>query len=530
MKVLITHKGLIFHEGELLKLTTPGALRKLKQELTVTYQPSIKGRIIPAQKRYLYQSINSNGQPLLVVSRNSDAEKIIYNYLLEIKTNGSARADKFITSIEYVNKVKPGEPFQCNISDDPGIILKPQQVRLVDHVFAHVYTDTRRKKGTAGCVLFVDTGKGKSYISAYSAARLGGKTAIIIPDTLQLEEWQKIFGTYYPNLRVGEYHSKLKKDGDVMLIVSNSAVTNEFKFKGGPIVPWQEYVQRFRTVIYDEIHNYPTPTLQKMFWRFGCANMMGLTATPGERADGFDIVYQKHVGPLLTLEDVADVEGSDEESEEEWKGRVRVIHYYGHPDYTKKISVSSDGMTHAGLMAQQFSRDPYRNKMIIELTRELYDQGRNVFIFAENKKYVTQMREMLTSAQALADINIEAPQFDDADVGVLKGGVSGDDKASASSSARVILITYSFGSEQLSIPKMDTIIFATSRRAKMRQITGRILRLGGDASVERYIIDIIDKETTIAKQFTDRNKVYKARGFTVMRPERKNYTDFPISA
>jgi hypothetical protein len=51
MKVLITHKGIIFDERALIALTTPGAVRALKQKLTVKYQPQVRNKIIPAKFR-----------------------------------------------------------------------------------------------------------------------------------------------------------------------------------------------------------------------------------------------------------------------------------------------------------------------------------------------------------------------------------------------------------------------------------------------------------------------------------------------
>lgn len=531
MKVLITHKGIIFDEVALAKLTTPGAVRALKQKLTIKYQPQVRNKIIPAKFRYLYKNINVNGRMLLVVSRHSDAEKIIFNYLLALKNIGGSRADKFITGLEYINKVVPGEAFPAGVNLTPGINPMPHQKRIIDYLFTNIYNDTQRARGTAGCVIVAGTGEGKSYISAYIAARLGGKTAIIIPNTLQLEEWQHIFGTYYPNLQIGEYHSKTKRDGDVVLIVKDSAVSETFKFSRTDSIPWQDYVQRFRTVIYDEIHNYPTIAYQEMFWRFGCANIIGLTATPDERADAFDSVYVSHVGPLIYPQDIKDADAEEVDSsviEEPWRGRVRVIHYYGHPDHTKKISVSSDGTTHAGLMAKQFSEDPHRNRLIFSIIRELYEDGRNIFIFAENKEYVTRLREELTSSNNMGDITVETPQINIGaeEVSTLKGGVSGDDKAQASTQARIIMITYAFGSEQLSIPRMDAIIFATSRKSKMNQIIGRITRRGGDKSIERIVVDIVDKETSIASQFSSRRAVYREKNFIIGTPEVRRYTEF----
>ena len=57
----------------------------------------------------------------------------------------------------------------------------------------------------------------------------------------------------------------------------------------------------------------------------------------------------------------------------------------------------------------------------------------------------------------------------------------------AKDNSRIILITYGYGSEALSIPKMDAIILASPRKAKIRQTLGRILRMGGNYESERMV-------------------------------------------
>lgn len=528
MKVLITQNGIIFDETELFSVIGAGGMRHLRSKLTITHQVRIGNRVTPAKIQCLYKSEQVGNRLLFIAARHSNPVGKIHKYLLKLK-GGANRADSFIENLVYDNKIPAG--LALSDRSDSGIDLFDHQKQIVSYLFKNIYTKTMREQGIAGCVLVVGTGQGKSYIGTWVAARLCGKTAFILPNTAQIGEWKQIFQTHYPHLRIGEYHSKTKTDGDFVLMVKNSAVADEFKFNDGTVLSWKAYTSQFRTVIYDEIHKYPTHAFSEMFWRFGCKYTLGLTATPDERSDPFSAIYKKHVGPLITMDDITDDEPTpeptleqttDEHSNIDWKARVRVIRYHGPSEYTKKLTGANDWM-HAGKMAQQFCSDPYRNRLILKLIQECYADGRNVFVFAENRKSLTQLRDWLIKAPN-APHNIECPEED---VHTMMGGITQDEKADASKKGKIILITYGFGSDQISIVKMDTIILATSRKAQMKQVIGRIFRLGGDYSKERLIIDIVDEETDIKKQHSVRRKVYAASEYNIKigKDESIKYTD-----
>lgn len=524
--MIITQKGLIFDEKALTNVIGAGGMRNIRSLLTLTHQVKIGMKVTPAKKQYLYKNSTMGPRKLFIVARHCDPVKKIYNYLLKMK-EGTDRADAFIENIEYINNVPPGVAISKLLT--PGIDLFDHQKSIVRYLFKHIYTPEKRKLGTAGCVLVIGTGQGKSYISTYMAAKLLGKTAFVLPNTAQIGEWRSIFATHYPNICIGEYHSKTKTDGDFVIMVKNSAVANEFKFDDGTIYNWRDYIPQFRTVIYDEVHKYPTEAFSEMFWRFGCVNTLGLTATPDIRNDPFDAVYKAHVGPLITMDVIeSDDNGAsndaatDEHSNIKWKSRVRVIRYHGPSEYTQKLT-GANGWMHAGKMAQQFCSDPYRNNLVLKLIQEMYEQGRNVFVFAENRKSLTQLRNWLVSKSE--HMEFECPEED---VHTMMGGITQEEKADASAKGKIILITYGFGSDQISIVKMDTIILATSRKAQMKQIIGRIFRLGSDYSKERLIIDIVDEETDIKKQHTARRKVYRESEYNIkiQKAETANYTDY----
>jgi superfamily II DNA or RNA helicase len=103
----------------------------------------------------------------------------------------------------------------------------------------------------------------------------------------------------------------------------------------------------------------------------------------------------------------------------------------------------------------------------------------------------------------------------------LMGGMkdAAEAKRNASQNARIILITFGYGMQSLSISKMDAIVFATPRRNKMRQTLGRILRRSGDPKIRRIIIDFVDESTALRSQLSTRKGVYKEKGFSIEEEE-----------
>ncbi len=75
--------------------------------------------------------------------------------------------------------------------------------------------------------------------------------------------------------------------------------------------------------------------------------------------------------------------------------------------------------------------------------------------------------------------------------------------------------------EGVSLPRFDAMIFATPRRAKIYQTLKRIFRMGGNLTVERKVIDIVDIRTKLKNQLKDRKEQYQRDIFGMTIKERK---------
>ena len=396
--------------------------------------------------------------------------------------------------VEYkiINKIPTGIPIDP-IKLLPGPTLDSNQQLISDYFNSTVYSKENDLKARGGAILVMNTGLGKTYFGVSKIKDFACKTLIIVPTTNIVSEWRKVINICYPELTVGEYHSKKKCDGDVVIMVINSATLNSFKFKDKTIKS-DIYFAQFGFVIYDEIHNYVSTSRQRALWNTNFRKRLGLTATPDENSWGFDIINEKHVGPFIRA---CDIDNFDP-NQTKWIGDIIPVFYYGSPEYTLKIINPANGWTSHPHMVNQFCQDPVRNILIRNTVLKLHKAGRNIFVFFKTREYANILADLLNDAGIRHDKELKAA--------ILMGGSSETDEKNAHT-AHVVLTTYGFGWQGVSIPKMDTLVFATPRVAKMNQIIGRILRKSGDPNIPRLIVDIIDANTEMGmNEFRDRKK------------------------
>lgn len=118
---------------------------------------------------------------------------------------------------------------------------------------------------------------------------------------------------------------------------------------------------------------------------------------------------------------------------------------------------------------------------------------------------------------------------DDTVPSYLMGGCTAEDIYRARDS-RLIIATYQYAYRGVSLPKFDAMIFATPRKAKIYQTLKRIFRMGGDLSIERKIVDIVDNKTKLKSQLSKRKKQYDRPLFDATITEAKiKYDDIVVA-
>lgn len=489
-------------------LTKHISLAKVKSKLTIKRSMRMGNRYKNIE-RYLYKIVSTKTNNIIMIAKNS-INDIMDLLKIEIK---------FINNMDTPHAIPDDHLID-------GIILDENQVVVSKYLNNNLFnisnnlllsSDNNKLSENKGrLVLVMNTGLGKTYVAAHKIKKVKLKTLIIVPSKNILEEWMKAL-SYYTNLRVGCYFSNKKLDGDVVIMTVQSAMSDIFKFSNKSKnsysssdknkyitedIKYYDYFKLFGFVIYDEIHSYVSGKRETVFWRINTKYCLGLTATPDENSMKLDIIFEKHCGNILYA---TKINGFNPQSIK-WSGFVYPIRYHGLPEHTKKLTNPSTGWTSHGEMVKQFINDENRNTVIVDLVERLHKEGRNIFIFFELREYAFSLSKKINDRLGLH-------REDSNELSILMGGSTKED-IDKSQSSQIILTTYGWGFQGLSIPKMDTIIFATPRKAKMIQIIGRILRKSGDTSIKRHIYDIIDFNTEIGKnQYNYRKNIFLDKTF-----------------
>lgn len=281
-----------------------------------------------------------------------------------------------------------------------GLKLELHQTKIINYVMEFHYNEKISKLGYAGLNLKLKTGAGKSYIAMGLIDRLKLPTLLIVHNQPQAEDMYELIKKYFPNTSVGIYHSKEKILGHIMIMVIHSACgADEYNFPDDIVKTHtkrpqkftiQEFFSRFGFVIFDESHKYCSPEFSKVYSRCQSTYMLGLSATPGERIDGFDPLTYWNVGQLVDI--AALIPGLLQD--DPFNTKILGVKFSGSPDYT--IYKSNDhGMFDNNATLIQMMEDPHRLSLIVKTLEFLNENKRNVYIFSDRLEYLNIVRREL---------------------------------------------------------------------------------------------------------------------------------------
>ena len=410
-----------------------------------------------------------------------------------------------------------------------GTLTHNQEV-VIAHLMNNVYNDEARATGLAGCVLNLEAGQGKTYVAARLISLLQTKTCYVLHSSATLEQTRQAFTNTLTDVSIGAYYTREKTDGDIVLIIINSALSDVFKFDDGREIPAIEFFRQFGLIIFDECHEYSGKWKAGVFRRAQSTCVLGLSATPDANTKGFDDVVMWELGPIVLANTLPDYRRADIN----FTAQVTRIRYYGPPEYTKTIINEVLGVVNAVATMNMIACDPYRIRVILDAIHACLAGGLNVFVFADRKEYLEIIRQLfigelrLRSNNTMNDIDASDVLFDERDYQRIVGGASEDEFKQAEVKSRVIFTTYQYMGTGKSIIKMNALIFATPRKTKLKQYYNRIFRLGSDAAIRREIYIISDMKTTFGKHWTHHNKYISEMGYAVANREVKAETLTPV--
>jgi superfamily II DNA or RNA helicase len=359
--------------------------------------------------------------------------------------------------------------------------LHENQAILLTHLMDNVYSPKMLAAGRASCTLNLRAGLGKTYVAAALIARLGLRTLVIVPNTALKKQ-------------VTDDLTAVLGECPTIVVVNTACKWTSEQFA------------EYSLIVIDEIHGMCSESRRAIFWKCGTWAMLGLSATTDERADGFDPIYRLHMGPIIHANDVPGFDAADDA----FSLQVRAIYYYGPDEYTQNLKHESTGSIFCPYMYEQFADDPERTELAACEILNLFAAGHCIYVFSTNVRALELMRDRL------------APHIDKDKIDLFCGGSTAAHIEHVRETSRIILATYSYAGTGVSITKMTAAVFLTPRKTGLVQICARIMRRGGDTSITRIIVDIIDARTALNGQFNYRCEAYDFYDATITRHVIKN--------
>ena len=387
--------------------------------------------------------------------------------------------------------------------------LNENQQLISAYIMNNYFTKNRVLKGSAGCILNLEAGQGKSYLAAYLISVIKKKTAIILHSRSLLLQWYKVLvNTFGDSVSVGYYYSDKKKIGDIMLMIINSAASDMFRLDGTELEPLDFYNQ-FGFIVFDECHLYSSKMAQKVFKIAHAPYMLGLSATPDEHVKGFDKAVWWQLGPVI---DAKTIDGYQSASEN-FTAVVHRVMYYGPPSHTKRLISDVTQTTMVAPTTNMICDDIIRSNMVVQCIKDGLDKGLFMFVFADRRLYLTRLKILLKKK-----LNIDSAIVDnDKEFTRIVGGATDADLERAELNARVIFTTYQYMGTGKSVIKMNGLVMATPRKSKMKQYINRIFRLGSDATIQRHIWDICDMRINLSNQWSTRKIYYDTKNYKIVK-------------
>lgn len=422
---------------------------------------------------------------------------------------------KFLSSIN--NKIPNGISIDCTFLGEPTY----NQKIVSDYIMNNHFSSKNVNNGTSGLTLQMTAGSGKTFLAMNILNILKKKTLIIVPNEYLLKQWVDLLDTFFDNIKIGKYYGKKKEDGDIVVGIINSLVSDIISLKINKKLTiekhYSKFFKEFGLIILDESHIYCTDHFKKIYNRFQSTYMLGLSATPNERVNKCDIISHLNIGHVLEADKIENYKKENLE----FKATVNIIKYNGPEMFTKVHINDKTGMVSVPHIIDDIISDYYRNKLILDIILELFELKLNVFIFSERRSHLEYLYEEFNNLLSDEYINnISIPELNINKNIVLYGNSSNEDIEHAKQKSNLIFTTYAYSSTGVSINRMTAMILATPRRSKSTQIIGRIFRLNEEnRNCERIIYDIVDNKSVLKNQVYSRLKAYRERNCKMQKKE-----------
>ena len=330
-------------------------------------------------------------------------------------------------------------------------------------------------------ILSLQTGGGKTVCALYIASQIKLPTLVLVHSGFLKDQWVERIQSFLPKARVGTVQGEVLdiQDKDIVVGMIQTISMKEFPPKT---------FSGFGLVIVDECHHIASEAFVQAIPKLTSKHMLGLSATP-ERKDKLMYVINWCLGPMLYKSDSAEKVDSGV--------KVEVLEFETDDAEFNTVIKNQSGVMFTSLMVNKLTEFEPRNKMIVELLKDLYeDPTRQILVLSDRVEHTKKLFETL-------------PPDIQKHTGILARGMKPAVRTEFCESKRILISTYQLVKEGFDVESLNTLVMATPR-PDIEQIVGRILRVEkAKRTVAPLVIDIVD--STFRRQFQERLRLYRDR-------------------
>jgi len=334
-------------------------------------------------------------------------------------------------------------------------------------------------------ILSLQTGGGKTVCALYIASQIKLPTLVLVHSGFLKDQWVERIQSFLPKARVGTVQGEVLdiQDKDIVVGMIQTISMKEFPPKT---------FSGFGLVIVDECHHIASEAFVQAIPKLTSKHMLGLSATP-ERKDKLMYVINWCLGPMLYKSDSAEKVDSGV--------KVEVLEFETDDAEFNTVIKNQSGVMFTSLMVNKLTEFEPRNKMIVELLKDLYeDPTRQILVLSDRVEHTKKLFETL-------------PPDIQKHTGILARGMKPAVRTEFCESKRILISTYQLVKEGFDLASLNTLLMATPR-PDVEQIVGRILRVEKSKRLtEPLILDIVD--STFRRQFQERLRLYRDRSYVV---------------
>jgi superfamily II DNA or RNA helicase len=389
----------------------------------------------------------------------------------------------------YFGETHFGPPKEIKISEGTDInvefggVLRDNQIPVVEKYIKHVTS-----KQTAGGLLELPCGFGKTSLSLYIASKLKKKTLVIVHKEFLMNQWIERIQQFIPNARIGKIQGQIIdiEDKDIVLGMLQSLSMKDYP---------SSLFDSFGLTIIDEVHHISSEVFSNVLFKLVTKYMMGLSATMN-RKDGTTNVFKMFLGEVI----YKNVE----------KGQhnvlVRGIRYIANDADFNETEYDYRGNPKYSTMISKLCLFSPRTEFILKIMTDMLVENpqQQIIVLAHNKSILKYLYD------AICHRNI-------ATVGYYIGGMK-EAALKESETKTIIIATFSMAAEALDIKSLTTLIMATPK-TEIEQAVGRILRAKHSQPI---VVDIIDSHEPFHKQWLKRKAFYKKQNYKIVECSNKS--------